>query len=258
MMMFKNYSFQCASQAIYFAQDLKLGHYMKVPPRIMFWSQLVALSGRPWCSSLSRTGPQFPFPTSGRGPSVKPSSRVPAPVTFYTASVIWGAIGPPAYVLGRRCAVQQPAKWFWLIGAISPVITWLLARRYPRSIWRYISLPVLFGGAGWIPRRRYTSISCWGIVGTAFKFPHIRRRYMGWWLHLNYVTSAALDCGLVVSTLVIFFALYLSGVLKFRNGLVTSRSQQTLDMINRSGEDETPLPERSGRHAQQYITSEGS
>lgn len=42
MMMFKNYGYICCSQALGFAQDMKLGHYMKVPPRTMFSAQLVA------------------------------------------------------------------------------------------------------------------------------------------------------------------------------------------------------------------------
>ena len=42
MMLFKSYGYITMSQALYFIQDLKLGHYMKVPPRTMFWSQVVA------------------------------------------------------------------------------------------------------------------------------------------------------------------------------------------------------------------------
>lgn len=42
MMLFKNYGYICCTQALYFAQDMKLGHYMKVAPRTMFASQLVA------------------------------------------------------------------------------------------------------------------------------------------------------------------------------------------------------------------------
>ncbi len=37
----------------------------------------------------------------------------------------------------------------------------------------------------------------------------IRRRFTGWWGKYNYVTSAGLDTGLYISTLVIFFALIL-------------------------------------------------
>lgn len=42
MMLFKNYGYICCTQALGFAQDMKLGHYMKVPPRSMFFAQLVA------------------------------------------------------------------------------------------------------------------------------------------------------------------------------------------------------------------------
>ena len=30
------------TQALQFASDMKLGHYMKVPPRTMFWCQIIA------------------------------------------------------------------------------------------------------------------------------------------------------------------------------------------------------------------------
>lgn len=30
------------AQALTFSSDFKLGHYMKIPPRSMFWSQIVA------------------------------------------------------------------------------------------------------------------------------------------------------------------------------------------------------------------------
>lgn len=33
----------------------------------------------------------------------------------------------------------------------------------------------------------------------------------GWWLQYNYITSAALDTGLILSTIVVFFSLYLTG-----------------------------------------------
>ena len=33
---FKSYSVQTLNEAIYFTQDLKLGHYIKVPPRATF------------------------------------------------------------------------------------------------------------------------------------------------------------------------------------------------------------------------------
>ena len=45
---------------------------------------------------------------------------------------------------------------------------------------------------------------CWGFVGFIFQ-KYIRRKYFGWWAQYNYLTSAALDCGLALITLVIYF-----------------------------------------------------
>lgn len=41
---------------------------------------------------------------------------------------------------------------------------------------------------------------------------YIRTRFPGWWHNYNYVTAAALDSGLVLSTIVIFFAFTLPNV----------------------------------------------
>ncbi|KAG0236349.1 hypothetical protein BGW41_000430 [Actinomortierella wolfii] len=39
---FKAYGYITNVQALQFTQDLKLGHYMKIPPRIMFWVQIIS------------------------------------------------------------------------------------------------------------------------------------------------------------------------------------------------------------------------
>ena len=41
-MVFKAYSVQTMSSSLSFIQDLKFGHYIKVPPRATFMAQLVA------------------------------------------------------------------------------------------------------------------------------------------------------------------------------------------------------------------------
>lgn len=68
---------------------------------------------------------------------------------FYTASVIWGAIGP------RRMfsdgALYSDLRWFWLVGAVTPLIAWFFARKYPMSTWRYVHVPLILGGSGYLP-----------------------------------------------------------------------------------------------------------
>ncbi|KAI8209324.1 Sexual differentiation process protein isp4 [Colletotrichum sp. SAR 10_76] len=206
MMMFKNYGYICMSQALYFAQDLKLGHYMKVPPRTMFASQLIASL---WSAVVQIAVMNWAL---GAIPDVcqpdQPSNYTcPGGRVFFTASIIWGAIGPARIFSGN--ALYSSLQWFWLVGAITPVITWFLARKWPKSIWRYVNTPLLYGGSGWLPPASVYIYLCWATVGTIFNF-FIKRRYTGWWLQYNYITSAALDCGLIVATLIIFFTLYLT------------------------------------------------
>lgn len=206
MMMFKNYGYLCMSQALYFIQDLKLGHYMKVPPRTMFWSQLIASI---WSAIVQIAVMNWALANI---PDVCSDTQIhhwncPSARVFFTASVVWGAIGPARMFSGN--ALYSSLQWFWLVGALAPIVTWFFARRYPRSIWRYVNMPLVFGGSGMMPPATVMIYYCWGIVGTAFNY-FLRRRKLGWWLQYNYITSAALDCGLIVSTMVIFFALYMS------------------------------------------------
>jgi OPT family oligopeptide transporter len=42
MMLFKTWGYISMAQALQFTGDFKLGHYMKIPPRPMFWCQVVA------------------------------------------------------------------------------------------------------------------------------------------------------------------------------------------------------------------------
>ncbi|RWA07198.1 hypothetical protein EKO27_g7903 [Xylaria grammica] len=204
--MFKNYGYIAMQQALYFSQDLKLGHYMKIPPRTMFWSQLVASvwSAVVQISVMNWALGSIPEICTDHQPG---SYTCPGGRVFFTASIIWGAIGPARIFSGK--ALYASLQWFWLAGALTPVITWFLARRYPKSIARYINMPLVFGGSGWIPPATAYTYLCWGSVGFFFNYL-IKRRFNGWWLRYNYATSAALDCGLVISTILIFFTLYLT------------------------------------------------
>lgn len=48
-------------------------------------------------------------------------------------------------------ALYSGLRWFWLLGAVAPVFTWFFARKYPFSIWRYVHVPLILGGSGFLP-----------------------------------------------------------------------------------------------------------
>jgi hypothetical protein len=80
-----------------------------------------------------------------------------------------------------------------------------LARRYPLSFWRYINIPIFFAGVGGIPPASGINYASWGIVGFIFNYC-IRRWRFRWWMRYNYILSAALDAGVAIAMVVVFFA----------------------------------------------------
>ena len=71
---------------------------------------------------------------------------------------------------------------------------------------KYVSIPIILNGVSFIPPATGINYSSWFFVGFIFQYL-IRRRNFGWWSKFNYVTSAALDSGTVLSLILIFFAL---------------------------------------------------
>jgi OPT family small oligopeptide transporter len=203
MMMFKTWGYITMAQALTFTSDFKLGHYMKIAPRSMFWSQVMAtiVSGTVQLGVQAWMFTNIPDMCS---PTQKDGFICPSTEVFGTASIIWGVIGPRRQFTHGH--VYYPLVFFFLLGAITPLISWGLSKRYPNSLFKYINMPVIFNGTGAIPPATAVNYVPWAIVGFIFQYV-IRKRSFSWWTKYNYVLSAALDSGLAVSILVIFFTL---------------------------------------------------
>ncbi|PBP22617.1 small oligopeptide transporter-like protein [Diplocarpon rosae] len=208
LMIFKTYGYITMSQALSFVSDLKFGHYMKIPPRTMFMAQVVAttLSCFIQVAVLNFALKNIDGICTPHQPQhfTCPGGRV-----FFSASVIWGLIGPDRIFSPGQ--IYSGLFWFFLIGTLLPIIFYFGARKYPKSPMKYLVAPLLLGGAGSIPPATPLNYLSWGVVGFIFQ-KLIRKRYFGWWSRLNYLTSAGLDLGLAVSTLFIFFAFTLNNV----------------------------------------------
>lgn len=108
-------------------------------------------------------------------------------------------------------SIYQNFNFFWLIGACLPVIFYVLTKVLKLKFTRALHAPVMLGAMGWLPPATPLSFSSWAIVGLIFNHG-IRKRFQGWWRTYNYITAAALDAGLIISTIVIFFAITLPDV----------------------------------------------
>ena len=120
-----------------------------------------------------------------------------------------GLIGPQRQF--GKGSIYYPFLYALIIGAFLPFPFWFWQRRYPNSWTKYVSTPVLLNGVSFIPPATGINYSSWFVVGFVFQYL-IRKRNFSWWNRFNYVTSAALDCGTVISLMVIFFTLQVSSL----------------------------------------------
>ncbi|KAK4186533.1 putative sexual differentiation process protein [Podospora australis] len=202
LMIFKTFGYITMSQALTFVSDLKFGHYMKIPPRTMFMAQVVATTFSCFIQVVVlnyalKTIPGVCTPTQPEHFSC-PGGKV-----FFSASVIWGLIGPARIFSPGQ--IYYGLFFFFILGAVTPLIIFLLARKRPKSFLRFLMAPLIFGGAGSIPPATPLNYLSWGIVGFTFQY-YIKKQHFGWWSRLNFLTSSGLDLGLALATLGIFFA----------------------------------------------------
>lgn len=147
-MMVKFYGYNSVKHGMDFAQDLKLGQYMKIPPRVLFCGQIYSSV----LATLVQTGVlRWMFGHIANLCESDNTQRFLCSGTkvVYNASIIWGTIGPQRMFQSGQ--LYNALMYFFLIGPAVTVIVYLLYRRYPNSWVRFINVPIFFNAAGNIP-----------------------------------------------------------------------------------------------------------
>ncbi|GKZ55771.1 hypothetical protein AnigIFM49718_000937 [Aspergillus niger] len=202
-MMVKCYGYNAVKHGMDFAQDLKMGQYMKIPPRVLFFGQIYASI----LATMTQTGVLRWMMGHISGLCDTDNAQrftCAGAKVMYNASLIWGTIGPQRMFQSGQ--VYHSLMYFFLIGPVVTVIVYLIYRRYPQSWVKYVNVPIFFNAAGNIPPANTTQYSLWFIFGFLFNYL-IRKRAMDWWKKYNYLFQAAMDTGTAIATIVIFFAL---------------------------------------------------
>lgn len=206
-MVFTTYGYITSTQGLKFSSDLKLGHYMKIPPRLLFNLQLSATI----ISSLTQIGVlnwMLNFIPGICTPEAVDRFTCPIARVHFNGSILWGVVGPARFF--GPGALYRPLIWAFLIGAVAPIGLWLIARNNRKSLLRKVNLAVVFGSLSWIPPATGLNFSVWGIVCYIFNY-RIRRSRTAWWEKYNMTLSAALDSGVAVGLVVIFFGIVFPG-----------------------------------------------
>jgi len=201
MNFFKSYGYVTCAHALGFASDLKLAHYLKIPPRHTFACQMVATL----ISTFVTTGVlQIQLDIEGVcTPDAPMRFYCPGPNTFYTAAVLWGTIGP-IKVFGHQ------GQYGWLLmgfplGIITVLGFYFLHRKFPKNriIRQLHPVALWYGGLNWVP---YSFSYAWPAVPIAWwSWIWMRNRYLAFWSKYNFVLSAALSAGIAISGIIMLF-----------------------------------------------------
>ncbi|KAG0222737.1 hypothetical protein BGW41_005862 [Actinomortierella wolfii] len=206
VMTFKTLGYISMAQSLLFVGDLKLGHYMKIPPRAMFWAQCLGTI----LAALLNVGVSHWLLNSQPDICTEKNETFGCPNanTFYSASVIWGVIGPNR-MFGPK-SIYNIVNYFFFFGFVLPIPFYFLYKKWPNSWLQYVHIPVILGATGMMPPALPFHFTNWILVG--FIFQYLVRKYRTeWYMRFNYVMSAAFDSGVAFNALICFFALQMHG-----------------------------------------------
>lgn len=197
LMIIKAFGYNIDGQAQTYIFDQKLAHYAKVPPMAIFRGQIVAT----FLQVLVSLGVINWSMSNVEGicePGQPQRFVCPSENTFYSASVLWGVIGPKKVFNGLYPILQ----YCFLIGALLP-IPCILAKKYLKL--RYFEPTLIIGGMLIFAPYNLTYYLPSFYFSFIFMY-YIRKRYQQWWEKYNYVLTSALGAGVAFSSIIIFFA----------------------------------------------------
>ncbi|KAK0713329.1 OPT oligopeptide transporter protein-domain-containing protein [Lasiosphaeria miniovina] len=199
---FKCFGYVTCSNATSFANDLKLAHYIKIPPRQTFMAQVIPtlISTFICVTVLNFQMTQIPHVCTKDAPN---NMSCPGINTFFMASVLWGTIGPrKMFGHNGQYTVLMAG---WALGVVFPVAFWFVRRRFKSHKWlRQVHPVVLFYGAlNWSPYNLSWMLPSLPIAYLSWMW--CKYRYLEFWAKYNFVLSAAFSVGISLAAVVMFF-----------------------------------------------------
>ncbi|TKY86047.1 hypothetical protein EX895_004872 [Sporisorium graminicola] len=203
VMMFKTVSQQTLTFGLLFSQDQKLGHYMKIAPRQIFFVQVLSILVNSFIQISAKNYLRDHIQDVCDPAQAQHFTCEPVQI-FHTASIIWGAIG-----VERSFGPKSPYRWLFsglIVGAVLPLITWFTSRRLQWPTMRIVSAPIIFVGMSLAPPASGINFTSAIVVGYFFQY-WMRKHRLDWWSRYKFVLAGALDFGTVLSSLVIYLLL---------------------------------------------------
>ncbi|KAI9508126.1 OPT oligopeptide transporter protein-domain-containing protein [Russula earlei] len=231
---FAMWSHDVVSTSIGLAGDLKMGQYLKIPPRAMFitqiWGTIIGAIVN-YVVMVSITGAQREILLDPVGNNVWSGQFVQSlnshAITWSLAKELYGPSGPYFII---------PMGIF--VGFGTTFLHWLVNKRWP-----YIGLikvdsvvlPIIYQYAGMLSVGVNSIITSSIIVGLVSQF-WLRQYHPGWYRKYNYILGGALDGGAQVMIFILTFAVFgASGVSRPFPHWVGSPAHGNVDYCNGNG-----------------------
>jgi OPT family oligopeptide transporter len=190
MMTFIAIGYTTYCQTLDLVSNMKLGHYMKIPPRRLFLVQALTCLV---CSSLS-VGIQYYFY------AVRQYYNQEGALEYrsqYDLTNVGAAITNNINFFNSSTPRNRQFLWSLLIGAVLPIPFWFAIRRFK---WCHlVHIPLMLATVSWMPLVDAGTLFTWlaiGLVTTMFFKKECWKRHI-------YLTSSALDAGLYLCLFII-------------------------------------------------------
>jgi len=203
---FSMWSHDVVAASINLAGDLKMGQYLKIPPRVMFLTQVwgtILGAVVNYVVMVSVVDAQREILLSPTGTNVwsgqTTQSLNSAAVTWSLAKQLYGFNGP-----------------YWIIplsliiGMVPTFLQWLIWKRWPRIgpvQVDTVMLPIIYMYSAWMAVGVNSTITSSIIVGLISQF-WLRKYHPGWYRKYNYILGGALDGGAQVMIFILSFAVF--------------------------------------------------
>ncbi|EPQ56339.1 oligopeptide transporter [Gloeophyllum trabeum ATCC 11539] len=203
---FSMWSHDVVSTSIGLAGDLKIGQYLKIPPRVMFltqvWGTILGAIVN-YVVMVSVVDARHEILVSPEGSNVWSGQVIQslnsAAVTWSLAKELYGP-GGPYFIIPMSL----------LIGLGAGVVQWLIFKRWPKIgpiKVDSVILPIIYMYSGWMHAGTNSTILSSVIVGLVSQL-WLRRYHPAWYRKYNYILGGALDGGAQVMIFILSFAVF--------------------------------------------------
>lgn len=201
LMFIKALGYNIDGQADNYITDQKMGHYLKIPPRALFRVQILSVFIYTFVS-LGTMNLSFSTITDYCSAHQPQKFTCQGAKTFYSASVLWGVIGPKKVFNGLYPVLQ----WCFLIGFLLafPCVAIKKWGGKLKAV-KYFQPILIIGGFLYMPPYNLSYFTG-GLIISYFFMHHIRTRYLAWWSKYTYVLGGGLSAGVAFASIIIFFS----------------------------------------------------